>query len=82
MIQESAYEFQIPPWTATLDFKKAFDTVSHAALWSALSSQGIPKSYIRVLAKLYGNQTGQVETDVASRKLPIQRGTKQGDPLS
>ena len=36
-IQEIAYEHQVPVWAATLDFKKAFDTVSHHALWSALT---------------------------------------------
>jgi len=41
MIQEIAQEWQIPVWTATLDFKKAFDTVSHDTLWTALTEQNV-----------------------------------------
>ena len=82
MIQEIAQEWQIPIWIATLDFKKAFDTVSHDSLWSALAEQGVAPGYITLLAQLYTNQTATVKTDLLSRGFKIQRGTKQGDPLS
>ena len=72
----------MPVWTATLDFKKAFDTVSHNALWIALTEQNVPTSYTKLLAQLYDGQTATVKTDVLSREFAIQRGTKQGDPLS
>ena len=75
-------EWQLPLWTATLDFKKAFDTVSHTALWNALAAQNVPGNYITLITKLYADQTGTVHTDKASREFNIQRGTKQGDPLS
>ena len=82
MTQEKANEWRIPLWTATLDFRKAFDTVTHSALWTALEAQHIPKAYIALLAKLYSNQTATVRTDQTSREFSIRRGTKQGDPLS
>ena len=82
ILQETAYEWQVPVWTATLDFKKAFDTVSHHALWQALAQQGVQHGYIHLLTKLYTNQVGVIKTDVLSREFQIQRGTKQGDPLS
>ena len=82
LIQEKTDEWQLPLWTATLDFKKAFDTVSHTALWDTLAAQNLPPSYIALLTKLYQNQTATVHTDRSSRQFDIQRGTKQGDPLS
>ena len=82
MIQEIAKEWQIPVWIATLDFKKAFDTVSHDSLWSALAEQGIDDGYIALLTQLYTSQTATVKTDLLSREFKIERGTKQGDPLS
>ena len=82
MLQETARESQLPLWVATLDFKKAFDTVSHHALWESLQDQGIHPAYINILTRLYTGQTGSVTTDVPSREFNIQRGTKQGDPLS
>ena len=72
----------MPLWVATIDFKKAFDTVSHASLWTALAEQGITPNYIQLLTRLYTHQSGQVQTDTTSREFDIQRGTKQGDPLS
>ena len=82
MVQEKTQEWQIPTWAATLDFKKAFDTVSHLDLWKALKEQGVSQGYITVLRRLYNNQMATVSTDKKSRAFQIQRGTKQGDPLS
>ena len=42
----------------------------------------MPSIYIRTLAKLYEIQTGRVVADRISKPFEIQRGTKQGDPLS
>ena len=42
----------------------------------------MPSSYVELLAKLYTSQTAYVRTDKHSRNFNIERGTKQGDPLS
>ena len=67
---------------ATIDFKKAFDTVTHQALWESLEEQGVSPNYTNLLARLYTEQTGTVTTNTKSRQFKIERGTKQGDPLS
>ena len=82
IMQEIADEFQVPMWIAAVDFKKAFDSVTHTALWSALAEQGVNKSYIGLLCKLYAKQTAVVKTDCLSKAFDIERGVKQGDPLS
>ena len=76
------YEHNIALWVAAVDFEKAFDSVSHASLWASLHEQGVPASYISVLRKLYEGQTGQILSDRASRVFRLERGTKQGDPMS
>ena len=65
----------------TVDFEKAFNSVEHAALW-ALSEQGVDGQYIRLLAKFYNNQAGKIQGPPQSKSFRIQRGTKQGDPMS
>ena len=65
-----------------MDFKKAFDTVNHDTLWKALQQQHVPQPYIQLLSQLYSDQTARVKTDKISRHFSIQRGVKQGDPLS
>eukprot|EP00973_Karenia_brevis_P033792 4662853-Karenia_brevis.AAC.1 len=35
------HEFQCPMWLCAIDFKKAFDTVEHDAIWRARVSHGV-----------------------------------------
>ena len=81
-ICEKAGEWQKHVWIATLDYKKAFDTVEHEGLWEALRNQNVSDGYVQVLRRLYSKQRAQVKTDVVSKQFDIARGTKQGDPLS
>ena len=82
-IQEKTHEWQIPLWTCFIDFEKAFDSIEHDAIWAALKRQGVADGYIELLQRLYAGQTSQVSVDsMLSQKFSVQRGTKQGDPLS
>ena len=69
-------------WICAIDFKKAFDTVEHESIWAALEHQKVHSKYISILKELYTGQTGQVIADKVSRNFDINRGTKQGDPIS
>ena len=70
-------EFNIPVWVITIDLKKAFDRVDHAALFRALRSQ-MDQEYVKLLERLYKNQHG----NVGGHCFPITRGVRQGDVLS
>ena len=82
LIQEKCSEFNQDLWIAAVRFEKAFDSVSHEAIWRALQEQGVPPKCIDVLTRLYAKQTGQVVSDRTSRTFKLERGTKQGDPMS
>ena len=82
LITEKMNQFQQPLWIAAVDFRKAFDTIEHDALLEALLEQGVPPTYVNCLRKLYEDQKGYVQTDKRSQKFSIERGTKQGDPIS
>ena len=69
-------------WTATVDFTKAFDSISHNSIWEALKSCGIEHDYISLLRKIYRDQKASVQTDEESESFDIQKGSKQGDPMS
>lgn len=63
-----------------LYIRKAFDTVPHIGIVQALEKRGVPASLLRLIERLYsGNSTCMEGYDVS---LKIQRGVKQGDPLS
>ena len=82
ILQAQSYEWQLGLWLSTVDFKKAFDTINHDKLWTTLARQGIPTAYTQQLQTLYQDQVATVMTDRQSKPFSIQRGVKQGDPLS
>ncbi|CAH2098347.1 unnamed protein product [Euphydryas editha] len=65
-----------------VDFNKAFDTLEHEYIWDALHSQGIQGKYIRILRNIYSKSTARVKLDRTSEEFPIERGVRQGDPIS
>ena len=69
-------------WTATVDFTKAFDSISHISFWEALKSCNVDHEYVRFLRKIYRDQQASVQTDEESEIFDIQKGSKQGDPMS
>ena len=56
--------------------------MEHCAIWGALEELKVDKRYVDVLRTLYRGQRGQVVADKSSKKFSIERGTKQGDPIS
>ena len=82
LVAEKMNEFGQPLWVTAVDFKKAFDTVSHCSLWRSLIEQGVPMINVQNLQKLYFDQEGYVQNDRRSRTFRINWGTKQGDPIS
>lgn len=79
---EKCTEYQMPIYFAFIDFKKAFDTIEHNVIWSTLEMFGVPIQYIELLRSIYANSTSSILTDKKGRKFPINRGVKQGDPIS
>ena len=81
MMDQKCHEWGIKMWAATIDFMKAFDSITHKSIWDALKSCGIEHNYIHLLKKLYRDQKATV-TDEENDMFEIKKGTKQGDPLS
>ena len=69
-------------WTATVDFTKAFDSISRNCIWEALLSCNVDHGYVSLLRKIYKDQKASVQTDEESESFDIQKGSKQGDPMS
>lgn len=82
LLIEKYQEQQKPLYIAYIDYKKAFDTVSHMSIWKTLKDQGVETMYIQIIKKIYENSTAKVKLDRPGPSFPIRRGVKQGDPLS
>ena len=82
LIEQKCHEWGIKMWTATVDFTKAFDSISHKSIWEALKSCNVDHKYVSFLRKIYRDQKASVQTDEESDIFDIQKGSKQGDPMS
>jgi len=67
----------------SVDFKKAFDSVSHEALFDVLKHVKLPENINNLIMNMITGSTARVKvnSDLTS-KFYIRRGVKQGDPLS
>ncbi|GBN40131.1 Retrovirus-related Pol polyprotein from type-2 retrotransposable element R2DM, partial [Araneus ventricosus] len=66
---------------ASLDLKKAFDSVSHEAVFTALRAQAVDPRFIELLKSIYSNSTTSF-APYPGHKFRPSCGVKQGDPLS
>ncbi|CAK9799136.1 Retrovirus-related Pol polyprotein from type-2 retrotransposable element R2DM [Anthophora plagiata] len=70
-------------YLASLDVKKAFDSVSHIALMSIMRALGCPSEYMEYVRNTYEDGSTTLEGDGwKSKPIKPEKGVKQGDPLS
>ena len=81
--KEKCQEWGVKMWISTVDCMKAFDSINHRSLWSALEQCGIESQYVSLLKRLNEWQKGSVLTrQKESDVFEINKGTKQANPLS
>jgi hypothetical protein len=68
---------------ASLDLSKAFDSVSHDAIYCAMRRVGLSASFVAFVERMYRNSGTFIQGgQQCSRALMVQKGVRQGDPLS
>lgn len=67
---------------AFIDYTKAFDSISHEAIWESLEKQGIHTTYIKTIKTIYCNSKAKIQLETLGNAFEIKRGVRQGDPLS
>ena len=66
-----------------VDFKQAFDSISHDKLWVTMMDMGYPIHLIDLRAKLYKKQLAKVEVaGTLSEWFRVKKGVRQGCDLS
>ena len=66
-----------------LDQEKAYDKIHHSYLWKTLRAFQLPHEFINTVQSLYQHATTRVAINgVLSAPFNVQRGVRQGDPLS
>jgi len=82
LVIEKCSEYDIELHAAFIDYSKAFDSINHKFLLSALKNQNVPQSMLNLIREMYTNVKARVVTDVKGSYFNIEKGVKQGDPLS
>lgn len=66
-----------------VDISKTFDTVSHEYIGLALKRKELPQPVVRLVEDSYDNIFTTIRNKISDEiEINIQRGIKQGDPLS
>ncbi|GCB69751.1 hypothetical protein scyTo_0005536 [Scyliorhinus torazame] len=66
-----------------VDLAKAFDSVGHKLIVKALQRMQLPPDFITMVTDVYTGNTTMVEGNkTKTAEIKIERGVKQGDPLS
>jgi hypothetical protein len=67
----------------SLDFKDAFDNISHTYLYEILKGHGFNEGFIDQIRTIYAGAMASVQINGhLSNTFPIQRGIRQGCPLA
>ncbi|CAG4934862.1 unnamed protein product [Colias eurytheme] len=82
LLIEKFQEMRCPLYLAFIDYKKAFDTLSHDSIWETLRTQNVEKEYIQVLKNIYSDCRSRVKLEKVGPWFPVKRGVRQGDPIS
>lgn len=81
-IIEKYEEHQSPLYLAFIDYAKAFDSISHKSMWTALYECGVPCETIELIKDIYNKNVSYVKMETKGSEIKICRGVRQGDPLS
>jgi len=65
-----------------VDYEKAFDSINHGYMLNALRNQGVPGKLTLLIQELYTDVKARIVTERPGRLFEINKGVKQGDPLS
>jgi len=75
ILAHKAHEYQQPLYMCFVDFKKAFDSISHDKLWVTMMDMGYPLHLIDLLAKLCRKQLAKVKVaGTLSEWFPVKKG--------
>lgn len=79
---EKYKEYNKPLYNAFIDYTKAFDSISHEAIWESLEEQGVSLSYITIIKNICSHSKARIQLETLGDLFKIERGVRQGDLLS
>lgn len=81
-VLEKYNEYQKTLYICFIDYSKAFDSIKHKFIWLSLKQQGVDDIYIELIKSIYKKSKSSIKLESKGDPFPINRGVRQGDPLS
>ena len=75
-------EHGLNTWLASLDLRKAYDSVPRDVLWPVLRKFGIPAHFIEIVQRTYAGLAVNLQLDAGMTEVPNSSGLKQGCKMS
>ena len=76
---EKCYEHRTPACLIFIDLRKAYDSVSRAALWRGLEIMGVPPSLVQLISSFHSGMTAKVRVGSShTGSIPVNNGLRQG----
>lgn len=67
---------------ASLDLRKAFDSVTHETILDTITAIGCPKPFVEYIGMLYKDSETLLQYGNVDTRISVKRGVLQGDPIS
>lgn len=81
-IIEKHKEFNKGIYICFIDYSKAFDSINHNFIWKALHECNVNPKIMTILKNIYRNSVSRVKLETRGDEIKVERGVRQGDPLS
>ena len=84
VLAEKARDYNTPLYLCFVDLRKAYDSVSHDALWVVLQKRyWVPGKLLQILKALHRDTEGAMRAyGKVSKEFPMKNGVRQGDVLA
>ena len=83
LFMEMAHENNTDSFMVRVDLRKAFDCIGMDYLYKVMERMHLPRKFINMIRSIDLNSSAKIVINGAkSKRIKIERGTRQGDPLS
>lgn len=83
IIIEQSLEWRSPLYLLFIDFRRAFDSLNHNAIWKILTQRGVPPKILNIIKNMYTDANSNVlHNGSTSKPIKVRNGVKQGCVLS
>ncbi|KAF4649246.1 hypothetical protein FOL47_002289, partial [Perkinsus chesapeaki] len=82
LLLDGCHKYNLELHLLSIDYTKAFDTISRQHIWDAMISAGVHPKYIRIMRNSYESARAQIYLNNQVEEVRLNHGVRQGDGWS